>query len=338
MKTYCKPKHVNIEDPALIARAVYKAFEGKLRRRDFRKLLIRTGEITEAEIDEALENADRRRVNHALDCLAEAFRRDIRDGALRIGPVHCFRRADGLSGKTRDLCKEGAYQQVCEYIAVEALMPLFRAKLLPCQYGSIPGRGQVAGVRKIEQIARRGKPMAAVKTDVSKAYPSTKVETVMRLLRRDIGKNKKLLRFLRDVMANYPNGALVIGGYLSTWLFNYVMSYVLRRMLAEGQTRRGKWKPFVRAIVSYADDTAAFGTKSGLVKAVRAAAGWARPALGLRVKDAWQFTRFASDTAEKRNQEARHGGASARTGRKYRFPALFREARKTVSVCERRAA
>ena len=103
-----------------------------------------------------------------------------------------------------------------EYMAVNALQPLFRAKLLPCQYGSIPGRGQVSGKRKIERILRRkhrGR-IDAVKGDIRKAYPSVTVDCVMRLLRRDIGKNKTLLWFIEALMSNYPGAHLCIGGYL----------------------------------------------------------------------------------------------------------------------------
>ena len=62
----------------------------------------------------------------------------------------------------------------------------------------------------------------------------------MNLLRRDIGKNKPLLWLVEAVMANYPDGVLLIGGYLPCWLFNYVMSYVLRYILSHRKVRRGK--------------------------------------------------------------------------------------------------
>ncbi len=38
-------------------------------------------------------------------------------------------------------------------------------------------------------------------------------------------------------MANYPDGVLLIGGYLPCWLFNYVMSYVLRYILSHRKVR-----------------------------------------------------------------------------------------------------
>lgn len=74
---------------------------------------------------------------------------------LNLLPIRCFQRVDGLTQKLRDICQESPKQQVMEYIAVEALHPLFRAKFLPVQYGSVPGRGQALGKRKIERILRK---------------------------------------------------------------------------------------------------------------------------------------------------------------------------------------
>ena len=81
----------------------------------------------------------------------------------------------------------------------------------------------------------------------------------MRLLRRDIGKNKILLWFLGALMENYPGGHLCIGGYLPAWLFNYVMSYVLRYLLSLESTRRGVKTKMVQAVVCFADDFTMFG-------------------------------------------------------------------------------
>ena len=315
MKTYCKPKDIDITDINLISPAIYKAYSGKLRRRDFQRLLLLTCKITREQLDADLEANDHRRINEALDTLALIVQSDIRNRQLRISPLRPFQRRDGLTQKLRNLCKEGAYQQICEYIAVEALMPMFRAKLLPCQFGSIPNRGQVRGVRKIEKIVRRSKKkrLSAIKTDVQKAYPSTKVAMVMALLRRDIGKNEPLLWFIAAVMGNYPNGVLIIGGYLSTWLFNYVMSYVLRAMMAQGKYRRGRWISFVDGIVSYADDTTVFGSYSNLKKALKAACKWAE-SIGLHIKDCWQIVRFATEDEEKQNHADRQRGSKKRTG------------------------
>ena len=124
--------------------------------------------------------------------VAKMLTQRIVDRDLQLKPIRQFQRVDGLTQKLRDICQESPEQQVFEYIAVFALKPLFRAKILPVQYGSIPKKGGVAGKRKIERLLRKkfhGK-VVAIKGDVTKAYPSVTVDIVMEMLRRDIGKNK----------------------------------------------------------------------------------------------------------------------------------------------------
>ena len=108
-----------------------------------------------------------------------------------------------------------------------------------------------------------------MKCDIKKAYPSTSTELVMSLLRRDIHKNKSLLWLIERIMSNYPNEKLLIGGYLPCWLFNYVMSYVLRYLMSHYKTRRGKKIRLIEKCVCYADDFIIFGTKTNLIKALK---------------------------------------------------------------------
>ena len=195
------------------------------------------------------------------------------------------------------------------------MKPLFRAKILPIQYGSIPNKGGVAGKRKIERLLRKkfhGK-VVALKGDVTKAYPSVTVPIVMEMLRRDIGKNKVLLWFLGALMSNYPGNHLCIGGYLPAWLFNYVMSYVLRYIYEQAQIRRGKRNRLVYAIVCYADDFTIYGDVSKLKKAMKKATIWAHDKFGLKIKDIWQFYQVASFDEERENLEERRKGSKKRT-------------------------
>lgn len=316
MKTFCKPKIVNIESTAFNGVAVHLAFAGKLGKPEFQNLLFQTGEITQAELAEERLNQSYNKIIVAIDAVAEQSTQHIVDRNLGLKPVRSFQRRDGISQKLRDINQESAEQQVYEYIAVYALIPLFKAKLLHCQCGSIPGKGQAAGKRQIERILRRkfhGERVDEIKGDIHHAYQSVTVECVMRLLRRDIGKNKPLLWFIEAVMSNYPDGRLMIGGYLPTWLFNYVMSYVLRYLLSLHNSRRGVRHNYVAACVCYADDFAVFGKRSNLKKAIKDCARWCREALGLEIKQAWCFTYFASAEGEKAQRAKRKAGALERT-------------------------
>lgn len=315
MKTYCKPATVNIEDWKFNELAVVECFRNKRSRKDFQRLLCKTGKITKREIVEDQLNKDFKRTLEAESEVAKMLTQRIINRDLQLKPIRQFQRIDGLTQKLRDICQESPEQQVFEYIGVYALKPLFRAKILPIQYGSIPNKGGVAGKRKIERLLRKkfhGK-VVALKGDVTKAYPSVTIPVVMEMLRRDIGKNKVLLWFLGVLMSNYPGNHLCIGGYLPAWLFNYVMSYVLRHIYEQAQIRRGKRNRLVYAIVCYADDFTIYGDVSKLKKAMKKATIWAHDKFGLKIKDIWQFYQVASFDEERENLEERRKGSKKRT-------------------------
>lgn len=315
MKTYCKPATVNIKDWKFNEIAVVECFRNKRSRKDFQRLLCKTGKITKREIVEDQLNKDFKRTLEAESEVAKMLTQRIINRDLQLKPIRQFQRIDGLTQKLRDICQESPEQQVFEYIGVYALKPLFRAKILPIQYGSIPNKGGVAGKRKIERLLRKkfhGK-VVALKGDVTKAYPSVTVPIVMEMLRRDIGKNKVLLWFLGALMSNYPGNHLCIGGYLPAWLFNYVMSYVLRYIYEQAQIRRGKRNRLVYAIVCYADDFTIYGDVSKLKKAMKKATIWAHDKFGLKIKDIWQFYQVASFDEERENLEERRKGSKKRT-------------------------
>jgi hypothetical protein len=315
VKTYCKPATVNIEDWKFNEIAVVECFRNKRSRKDFQRLLCKTGKITKREIVEDQLNKDFKRTLEAESEVAKMLTQRIINRDLQLKPIRQFQRIDGLTQKLRDICQESPEQQVFEYIGVYALKPLFRAKILPIQYGSIPNKGGVAGKRKIERLLRKkfhGK-VVALKGDVTKAYPSVTVPIVMEMLRRDIGKNKVLLWFLGALMSNYPGNHLCIGGYLPAWLFNYVMSYVLRYIYEQAQIRRGKRNRLVYAIVCYADDFTIYGDVSKLKKAMKKATIWAHDKFGLKIKDIWQFYQVASFDEERENLEERRKGSKKRT-------------------------
>lgn len=315
MKTYCKPATVNIEDWKFNELAVVECFRNKRSRKDFQRLLCKTGKITKREIVENQLNKDFKRTLEAESEVAKMLTQRIINRDLQLKPIRQFQRIDGLTQKLRDICQESPEQQVFEYIGVYALKPLFRAKILPIQYGSIPNKGGVAGKRKIERLLRKkfhGK-VVALKGDVTKAYPSVTIPVVMEMLRRDIGKNKVLLWFLGALMSNYPGNHLCIGGYLPAWLFNYVMSYVLRYIYEQAQIRRGKRNRLVYAIVCYADDFTIYGDVSKLKKAMKKATIWAHDKFGLKIKDIWQFYQVASFDEERENLEERRKGSKKRT-------------------------
>lgn len=289
MKTYCKPKDCNIEDINFIKPFIHDAFTGKYFKSKFSKILLKTKAITKEELEEAYYTVNYNKILDAIDVYAELCIKNIKNRNLSFKPIRQFLLKDGP--KERLVCEESAEQQIYEYIAKGALDPLFKAKILHYQYGSLPNRGCIRGKRQIERIlyryAKRGKKFCAMKCDIKKAYPSTSTELVMSLLRRDIHKNKSLLWLIEKIMSNYPNEKLLIGGYLPCWLFNYVMSYVLRYLMSHYKTRRGKKTWLIEKCVCYADDFIIFGTKINLIKALKLTKGWLQEKFNLAIKQPW---------------------------------------------------
>ena len=149
---------------------------------------------------------------------------DLMDGTaddLDLDPVHTFYRIDGISMKTRELSDCCPMHQCFGHLAVLALQPLLRAKLLPYQFASIPEKGQVALKRQVERWLRR-KSLGVrygLKMDVKSAYQNTSHAVVMGILEHEIPHAAWLLAVVRSLLAMAPHGGLLIGGYLEAWLF-----------------------------------------------------------------------------------------------------------------------
>lgn len=291
MKTYCK--NVDITDPETIMPWVFQALDHKWKKREFVRLILRYGRIGYHDLESDISSQRYAKRLTASQNIASEVARRIRMQDLRLSPLRAFQRVDGLSGKTRDLCKASPMQQIMDYVAVGALGELLRAKIAPHQYASIPGRGQEAGKARLEKWIRRDKQSRhAIKGDVKKCYASLTRKTVIRLLRRDIGKNKTLLWFLDNLLRTHSKvtSGMAIGSYLSQWLCNYALSYLYRyadglhriRHRKNGTEQRVR---LVRHILFYMDDFILIGPRAADVeKAMRLVSTFALEKLGLSIK------------------------------------------------------
>lgn len=289
---------MDITNPETIYIAVYDCVKPKLYRNDFTQLLCEVSGLTKQEIiaERSELNGSTPAIDAGLEKLASYCAAQIKNRNITLLKLKEFDRKDGLSGKTRHLCQESPIQQVYEYILVYALMPLFDAKLLYCQYGSIPGKGQIKGAKKIQRILNkdfRGKRVDCYKCDISKAYPSTKASFVLNLISKYCHKNKDIIYLAKTVMSNYPNDHLIIGGYFSTWAFNLVMSFIIRDLLSITKTRRGQKTRLINKIVCYADDFICFGYTSNIVRALKKAERIIKKKYGLSFKPQWQIVHFS---------------------------------------------
>lgn len=216
---------------------------------------------------------------------------DLED--LDVDPVQLRPRIDGLSGKTRNICKMDSMHQMLGHIVFHAIRPMLRQKLLPWQHASVPGHGQTRLKTQTHRILRRDDGIRyAIKADVYHAYESTTYEAVLELLRRDLPSATQIHAMVKALGRLAPGGHLIIGGYLDAWLFNYVMAHAIRHLLSLRKVRRKKDVALVKYIQNYMDDTALFGGRlADLKSALRQTGRWMEP-LGLKWKDAVEIVAF----------------------------------------------
>lgn len=230
---------------------------------------------------------------------------DLMDGTaddLDLDPVHTFYRIDGISMKVRELSDCCPMHQCFGHLAVLALQPLLRAKLLPYQFASIPEKGQVALKRQVERWLRR-KSLGVrygLKMDVKSAYQNTSHAVVMGILEHEIPHAAWLLAVVRSLLAMAPHGGLLIGGYLEAWLFNLVASYLMRQLLSYAKARRSARLPLVQRCCSYMDDLGLFGRRwADMQSAARKITKWAKDVLGLTIKPKWMRVDFLTVEEER---------------------------------------
>lgn len=225
---------------AMCEQAVLEAFDKKWFRRDYLATVEKYGGVSRAELSRAARLNDwnpRLEVVNSIALEMEQRVEDLVEGEtddLDLEPVSVFYRIDGISMKRRELSNCCPMHQAFGHLAVIGLRPLLRAKLLPYQFASIPGKGQIALKRQVERWLRR-KSLGiqhAVKLDVQGAYAHTKQAVVMDILRREIPGATWLLAVINCLLAMAPGEGLLIGGYLEAWLFNLVASYMLVKVLS----------------------------------------------------------------------------------------------------------
>lgn len=231
----------------LCLRAVLECFEKKWHRQDFVAVAEKYGGVSNAEIkrDEA-QSAVIKKLEAADGIALELEQRilDLEDGdpeALDLDPVTERPRIDGISMKCRNVANCCVFHQCFGHLAFLGLEPLLRARILPYQHASIPHRGQSGCRRQVQRFLRR-KALGikyARKLDIRHAYENTKAGVIMGILKKEIPAAKWLLLLVEALLNMSPRGCLIIGGYLDAWLFNLVMSYVLRYMLSLEKVRRG---------------------------------------------------------------------------------------------------
>lgn len=304
MRTYCKKSDPT--DIEFIIPAVWESFRSKWTRNDYGKLFKEYSGLSRDDVHGIIVTDGYAMYNEKLapgvKRIAEECVRRIKARQLNLEPVHYEERRDPGSNKLRLVGIETPMHQVLDHIAVQCLMDLFDAKIEPCQFASLRGKGAVKGARTIAKWVKDDNKKAwfckengfrftrsteyYIQGDVRHCYPSMKREMAMGLLRHDISKNDTLLWLVDELLKTHKHG-FIIGSLLSQFLCNYIMSFCIREAFGMKKERRGKAVKLVHHQVWYMDDFIISGPDSRNLKMAYTRLGKAmKDRFGLELKPA----------------------------------------------------
>lgn len=247
--------------------------------------------------------------NNLIPYIARELIKEIKSRNIQLSPIVYQQRVDRSSLKVRDIGITSIKQQVYDYICVNAMKPMFNAKIGYYQCSSIKGRGQKHAKKAIEKCIRKKHKKAryVIKSDIKKCYQSIRHDILFRVIERDV-KNKDIYHLATSLISTYSNNetGLCIGTYLSQYLANYYLSYAYHfitenAFVTRKERKTGKIKkimPFTR-VVFYMDDMVFIGSnKKHMKKAMNEFIKYLKNNLCLELKhDTYQVIDLFKDKA-----------------------------------------
>lgn len=265
MKSYCKGLRI---DEALISRA----YEKWLKAPAGKKNAWRVGEE-----------------HGSADVLIAEICREINNRRLKLTPIKRYRHREPTNGKLRIIGVESVKQQVCDYVAIEALNALLVSKVGFWQVSSVKGKGQIMAANAVSRWVQEGGYF--VHLDVRKCYPSIKPDAVMGILRRYV-RSPDVLYLCEALLSTYGDG-LEIGSYFSLRMAQLVLSFGYHEVEGMHKTRRSSRVQLVSHQLWYADDIYLFGQdKRNLRIAARQLQRLLLKEFGLHIKP-WKICRVS---------------------------------------------
>ena len=231
MKSYCKGLRI---DEALISRA----YEKWLKAPAGKKNAWRVGEE-----------------HGSAEALIAEICREVANRRLKLTPIKRYRHREPTNGKLRIIGVESVKQQVCDYVAIEALNALLVAKVGFWQVSSVKGKGQIMAANAVSRWVQEGGYF--VHLDVRKCYPSIKPDAVMNILRRYV-RSPDVLYLCEALLSTYGAG-LEIGSFFSLRMAQLVLSFGYHKVEGMHKTRRSVRVQLVSHQLWYADDIYLFG-------------------------------------------------------------------------------
>lgn len=294
--------------------AAEKCLTGKWRRGDTRTFIEEwTGHSRYELAKDEMENGQlSHRLKYViLDEIAMVIQ-DMVDGIQHgqdpeLEPVTVRPRRDGGTGKIRDIATLCYRHQLLGHTVMIGIEKLLKARILPTQHASIPGKGQTGLARQVKRMLNRKLGIKCFqKMDGVHAYASIQYRKCGELIRKEIPRARWIHRCMKALGKAAPGGCLIIGGYLDAWLFNYVMSYALRYALALKRSRRGNQYPLIIRAVTFMDDVVLMArSESGLKQAVKKLSEWLADEYGMMSRTTTGVMRLMTIEDERRRKGCR---------------------------------
>lgn len=298
MKTYCK--NVDIEDISIVELAIHNCFKGKWKRKDIRVLLSLYCDYTPGKILKLLKTGKKHMLNNAVHNLALELLERLKHRKLDLKPTTTKIIVEGARQKERNLEIESYEHQIFDHIAIIGLDELFKKKFGVFQCASIKGRGQLYTKKYIEKWMRTDPEgtRVAVQMDIKKCYQNIPIPVLIKMLERDIKKNKPLLWLAKTLLMEMEKKGkgLWVGSVLSKDCANYYVSYLYHYAEMNLFTeRRSKHNGTVRVrllshMVMYMDDILITGAnRKYILMAFKKMKSFLEKKLLLHFKDSWRF-------------------------------------------------
>lgn len=328
MKRLCKD--VDITDRSLISQAVKECLRKKYKRNDTMRYMSEVSGIREGYIRCIHKRYGKEALESIVELIIDVIQKEIVTGQISFPKIWYKTKVDTSSGKVRRIGIQNIKQQLYDYIAVEALKPLFR-RIGEYQLASIKRRGTLKGKKTIERWIRNRNNRYFVKLDVRKCFESIPHDKLLQFIGRRI-KNPKLMELLEALIGSFEKG-LSIGSYLSQYLCNLYMSILYHYIMEDMyKTRRGKRTNLAHHCLIYMDDILMTGSrKRDLEKAVKLIIQKAQE-MGLQIKPNHQVREIGGDAIDMMGYKIYRTHTEIRGRIFLRIRRAFKKARNNLSI------
>lgn len=135
MKRYCK--HIDITNRDFVKQAVMDCLIKKFRRRDVIELLSEYSKLPVDFIESIIQSNYKTFLNGIIETIVDGMIQEIKDKNIKLKPIWYSEKIDESSKKIRRIGIQSVKQQLYDYLAVYAMMELFKKenRILPmCCY------------------------------------------------------------------------------------------------------------------------------------------------------------------------------------------------------------